>query len=80
LPAGTSWAKPTGQALADINIRATESDAMQAMVLTEGEARFPNAGLSWPLGGGGPPAQSPLLIWELPIGRGCAASRSMQAA
>jgi hypothetical protein len=38
LPATTSCAKPTGQALADIYIRATQSDAIQAMVLTEEEA------------------------------------------
>jgi hypothetical protein len=39
LPAATSCAKSTGQALAYIYIRASESDAMQAMVLTEDEAR-----------------------------------------
>jgi hypothetical protein len=39
LPAATSCATRTGQALVDIYIRATESDAMQAMVLAEDEAR-----------------------------------------
>jgi hypothetical protein len=35
LPAATSWATPTEQALAYLDSRATESDALEAEVLTD---------------------------------------------
>jgi hypothetical protein len=35
LPAATSWATPTGQALAYLDSRASESDALEAEVLTD---------------------------------------------